>query len=147
MVSMFARKIIIKKKKKRRRELADKNLHPRRKFRKLFCLQSHQSGSLPAHSTSGYQQSNYPSGTTALSAGFQLNFLAEALSTISRHDDYKCVARILCEMASGKLPGRSLGKRGSGFLEFLGRTVFTEYVFLATSVDRVSNFLLPLEEK
>ncbi|XP_061927116.1 uncharacterized protein LOC108000104 isoform X2 [Apis cerana] len=89
---------------------------------------SHQSGSLPAHSTSGYQQSNYPSGTTALSAGFQLNFLAEALSTISRHDDYKCVARILCEMASGKLPGRSLGKRGSGFLEFLGRTVFTDWL-------------------
>ncbi|XP_043801309.1 uncharacterized protein LOC122719495 [Apis laboriosa] len=86
---------------------------------------SHQSGPLPTHSTSGYQQLNYPS---ALSAGFQLNFLAEALSTISRHDDYKCVARILCEMASGKLPGRSLGKRGSGFLEFLGRIFFTDWL-------------------
>lgn len=94
---------------------------------KLFCLQSHQSGSLPAYSTSGNQQLNYPSGTAALSAGFQLNFLAQALSTISRHDDYKCVARILCEMASGKLPGRSLGEQGS--FEFLGRNVFTEYVF------------------
>lgn len=30
-------------------------------------------------------------------------------------------------MASGKLPGRSLGEQGS--FEFLGRNVFTEYVF------------------
>lgn len=124
----MTRKTIIKKKKRGSIKIS---IHAEN-CEKLFCLQSHhQGGSLPAHSTSGYQQSNYPSGTTALSAGFQLNFLVEALSTISRHDDYKCVARILCEMASGKLPGRSLGKRGSGLLEFLGRTVFTEYVFLA----------------
>lgn len=125
---MLTRKTVIKKKKRGSIKIS---IHAEN-CEKLFCLQSHhQGGSLPAHSTSGYQQSNYPSGTTALSAGFQLNFLVEALSTISRHDDYKCVARILCEMASGKLPGRSLGKRGSGLLEFLGRTVFTEYVFLA----------------
>ncbi|CAL7936561.1 unnamed protein product [Xylocopa violacea] len=77
--------------------------------------------------TSVYQQSNYPSGTVALSPGFQLNLL-DALSTISRHDDHKCVPRILCEMASGRLPGRSLGKRGSGFFEFLGRNVFTDWL-------------------
>ncbi|XP_017765202.1 PREDICTED: uncharacterized protein LOC108554433 [Eufriesea mexicana] len=88
---------------------------------------SPQTGSLPAYSTSDYQQSNYPSGTVALSPGFQLNLL-DALSTISRHDDYKCVPRILCEMASGKLPGRSLGKQGSGFFEFLGRNVFTDWL-------------------
>lgn len=132
---MLTRKTVIKKKKRGSIKIS---IHAKN-CEKLFCLQSHhQGGSLPAHSTSGYQQSNYPSGTTALSAGFQLNFLVEALSTISRHDDYKCVARILCEMASGKLPGRSLGKRGSGLLEFLGRTVFTEYVFLARIfIDRI----------
>lgn len=76
---------------------------------------------------SDYQQSNYPSETVGLSPGFQLNLL-DTLSTISSHDDYKCVPRILCEMASGKLPGRSLGKQGSSFFELLGRNVFTEYV-------------------
>ncbi|XP_076760921.1 uncharacterized protein LOC143429275 [Xylocopa sonorina] len=77
--------------------------------------------------TSVYQQSNRPSGTAGLSPGFQLNLL-DALSAISRHDDHKCVPRILCEMASGRLPGRSLGKRGSGFFEFLGRNVFTDWL-------------------
>ncbi|KOX73765.1 hypothetical protein WN51_13843 [Melipona quadrifasciata] len=87
----------------------------------------HQGSSLPAYSTSDYQQSNYPSGTAGPPPGFQLNLL-DALSTISSHDDYKCVPRILCEMASGKLPGRSLGKQGSGFFEFLGRNVFTDWL-------------------
>ncbi|KOC61296.1 hypothetical protein WH47_06120 [Habropoda laboriosa] len=88
---------------------------------------SHPSGGLPADTTSGYQQSNYPAGTVGLSPGFQLN-LFDAVSTISRHDDYKCVPRILCEMASGKLPGRSLSKHGSGFFDFLGRNVFTDWL-------------------
>lgn len=102
------------------------------KIPQLFCLQPHQSSSHPAYSTSDYQQSNYPSGTAGPSPGFQLNLL-DALSTISSHDDYKCVPRILCEMASGKLPGRSLGKQGSGFFEFLGRNIFTEYVAAESS--------------
>ncbi|XP_026671392.1 uncharacterized protein LOC108627428 [Ceratina calcarata] len=85
---------------------------------------SHQSHPV----TSGYEQSNHPAGVVApLSPGFQLNLL-DALYTISRHDDYKCVARILCEMASGKLPGRSFAKKGSGFFEFLGRNVFTDWL-------------------
>ncbi|XP_034170832.2 uncharacterized protein LOC117600023 [Osmia lignaria lignaria] len=81
----------------------------------------HQGNPFPVYPTSGQHQPNYP----AVSGGtFQLN-LFDALSSISRHDDYKCIPRILCEMASGKLPGRSLGKQWSGFFEFLGRNSFT----------------------
>ncbi|CAK9826169.1 hypothetical protein ANTRET_LOCUS4058 [Anthophora retusa] len=93
----------------------------------------HQNGGLPADPTSGYQQSNYQTGAVGPSPGFQLNLL-DAVSTISRHDDYKCVPRILCEMASGKLPGRSLSKQGFGFFEFLGRNVFTDWL---TKIDVV----------
>ncbi|XP_050479715.1 uncharacterized protein LOC126868398 [Bombus huntii] len=96
-------------------------------FNNLFYLQSHQSSSLPVYPISDYQQSNYPSETVGLSPGFQLNLL-DTLSTISSHDDYKCVPRILCEVASGKLPGRSLGKQSSGFFELLGRNVFTDWL-------------------
>nr|XP_012135249.1 PREDICTED: uncharacterized protein LOC100880222 [Megachile rotundata] len=83
----------------------------------------HQNNPLPVYPTSGQYPSNHPSvsgGTFGISPGFKLN-LFEALSTISRHDDYKCVPRILCEMASGKLPGRSIGKQLSGFFDFFGR--------------------------
>ncbi|XP_043253336.1 uncharacterized protein LOC122397906 [Colletes gigas] len=90
----------------------------------------HQSASLPADTTSGYYQSNYPAisgGTFDSSPGFQLN-LFDALSSISRHDDYKCVPRILCEMASGKLPGRSLAKQTSSLFEFFGKNALTEWL-------------------
>ncbi|XP_076620366.1 uncharacterized protein LOC143341364 [Colletes latitarsis] len=90
----------------------------------------HQSASLPADTTSGYYQSNYPTisgGTFDSSPGFQLN-LFDALSSISRHDDYKCVPRILCEMASGKLPGRSLAQQTSSLFEFFGKNALTEWL-------------------
>ncbi|XP_031834827.1 uncharacterized protein LOC116427974 [Nomia melanderi] len=96
----------------------------------------HQTTSFPADTASGYYQSNYPTvsgGTFDLPAGFRLN-LFDALSTISRRDDYKCVPRILCEMASGKLPGRSLGKQTSNFFDF-GRNAFMEWL---TKVDVTS---------
>ncbi|XP_076175969.1 uncharacterized protein LOC143151074 isoform X2 [Ptiloglossa arizonensis] len=92
--------------------------------------QSPHRTSLPADTTSGYYQSNYPTisgGTFDHSPGFQLN-LFDALSSISRHDDYKCVPRILCEMASGKLPGRSLGKQTSSLLEYFGKNALTEWL-------------------
>ncbi|XP_076676651.1 uncharacterized protein LOC143373352 [Andrena cerasifolii] len=90
----------------------------------------HQSSPFPTHATSSHYQSTYPAisaGTADLSPGFQLN-LFQALSSISRHDDYKCIPRILCEMASGKLPGRSLGKQASSFFEFLGKNTLTEWL-------------------
>ncbi|XP_076303915.1 uncharacterized protein LOC143222002 [Lasioglossum baleicum] len=90
----------------------------------------HQTTSFPADTASGYYQSNYPAvsgGMFDLPAGFRLNLL-NALSTISSHDDYKCVPRILCEMASGKLPGRSLGKQTSNFFDFFGKNAFMEWL-------------------
>ncbi|XP_033321518.2 uncharacterized protein LOC117217787 [Megalopta genalis] len=91
--------------------------------------------SFPPDTTSGYYQSNYPaipSGMFDLPAGFRLDLL-DALSTISSHDHYKCVARILCEMASGKLPGRSLSKQtSSNFFDFLGKNAFMEWL---TNID------------
>ncbi|XP_053973285.1 uncharacterized protein LOC128873615, partial [Hylaeus volcanicus] len=102
-------------------------------FANLFNEDSsllHQTSTYPADTTSSHYQSNYPitsGGTFNLSPGFQLN-LFDALSSISRHDDYKCVPRILCEMASGKLPGRSLAKQTPGLFEFLGKNALTEWL-------------------
>ncbi|XP_078049299.1 uncharacterized protein LOC144476359 [Augochlora pura] len=90
----------------------------------------HQTASFPADTTSGYYQSNYPAisgGMFDLPAGFRLNLL-DALSTISSHDDYKCVPRILCEMASGKLPGRSLSKQTSNFFDIFGKNALMEWL-------------------
>ncbi|KZC07647.1 hypothetical protein WN55_08419 [Dufourea novaeangliae] len=94
----------------------------------------HQTTSYPADTASSYYQSNYPTtsgGTFDLPGGFRLNLL-DALSSISRHDDYKCVPRILCEMASGKLPGRSLGKQTSNLFDYFGQNTLMEWL---TKVD------------
>ncbi|XP_076640723.1 uncharacterized protein LOC143352280 [Halictus rubicundus] len=89
-----------------------------------------QTASFPADTASNYYQSNYPAisgGMFDLPAGFRLNLL-NALSTISSHDDYKCVPRILCEMASGKLPGRSLGRETTNFFDIFGKNAFMEWL-------------------
>jgi len=58
--------------------------------------------------------------------------LFNALSSISRNDDLKCVSRILCEVASGKPPGEykqvSTGNNQQ-YLEEFGKNVFTQSVF------------------
>ncbi|XP_071643215.1 uncharacterized protein [Temnothorax longispinosus] len=60
--------------------------------------------------------------------GFGVN-LFNALSSISRHDDLKCVPRILCEVASGKPPGEykraSTGNKEQYLGEF-GRNAFNQ---------------------
>lgn len=38
-------------------------------------------------------------------------------------------------MASGKLPGRSLGKQASSFFEFLGKNTLTEYAEIHFSIE------------
>lgn len=64
--------------------------------------------------------------------GFRVN-LFDALSSISRHDNLKCVPRILCEIASGNPPGEY--KRASAWdkekfvgLQDLGRNVLVRCV-------------------
>jgi len=58
--------------------------------------------------------------------------LFNALSSISRNDDLKCVSRILCEMASEKPPGKYKQvstRNNQQYLEGFGKNVFTQSVF------------------
>ena len=41
-----------------------------------------------------------------------------AMSSIAHYDDYKCVSRILCEVATGTMPGNYLGRQISEFQQF-----------------------------
>lgn len=52
--------------------------------------------------------------------------LLDALSSISRHDDLKCVSRILCEAASGRLRGEY--GRASTFLDNFVGSALNRYV-------------------
>ncbi|KAL2713722.1 uncharacterized protein V1478_016279 [Vespula squamosa] len=76
--------------------------------------------------TSQYQSSQYQtavSGLSGSSGGLNIN-LFEALYSISRYDDLKCVPRILCEMASGVTPGESIyGRDTNLFRDLFGNNV------------------------
>ncbi|KAF7390863.1 hypothetical protein HZH66_009343 [Vespula vulgaris] len=76
--------------------------------------------------TNQYQSSQYQTtvgGLSGSSGGLNIN-LFEALYSISRYDDLKCVPRILCEMASGVTPGESLyGRDTNLFRDLFGNNV------------------------
>lgn len=58
--------------------------------------------------------------------------LYDALSSISRYDDSKCVPRILCEVASGRRPGGEYENErasSSSYLGDLGRNALAQCVF------------------
>ena len=55
-----------------------------------------------------------------------------AMSSISRYDDLKCVPRILCEVASGNPPGeykQVSTENNEQYLGESGRNIFTQFVF------------------
>ncbi|XP_014474526.1 PREDICTED: uncharacterized protein LOC106744356 [Dinoponera quadriceps] len=57
--------------------------------------------------------------------------LYDALSSISRYDDSKCVSRILCEMASGRPPGeykQASSSSSSSYLGDLGRNALSQWL-------------------
>ncbi|XP_029662261.1 uncharacterized protein LOC115234961 [Formica exsecta] len=87
----------------------------------------------PLDPTTSNYQLNYPSVPNESFnqfGGLGIN-LFNALSSISRYDDLKCVSRILCEVASGKPPGRykqaSTGNDKHYLGEF-GRNVFSHWL-------------------
>ncbi|EFN84548.1 hypothetical protein EAI_07373 [Harpegnathos saltator] len=51
--------------------------------------------------------------------------LYDALSSISRYDDFKCVPRMLCEVASGRPPGE-YKRASSSYLSDLGRNALAQ---------------------
>ncbi|KYN15368.1 PREDICTED: uncharacterized protein LOC108764979 [Trachymyrmex cornetzi] len=54
-----------------------------------------------------------------------------AMSSISRYDDLKCVPRILCEVASGNSPGeykQALTENNEQYLGESGRNIFTQWL-------------------
>ncbi|KAL6444537.1 hypothetical protein ACFW04_001986 [Cataglyphis niger] len=88
----------------------------------------------PLDSTTSNYQLNYPSvPNESLNqfGGLGIN-LFNALSSISRYDDLKCVSRILCEVASGKPPGRykqaSMENDKQHYLGEFGRNVFAQWL-------------------
>ncbi|XP_025075587.1 uncharacterized protein LOC105432973 isoform X2 [Pogonomyrmex barbatus] len=69
--------------------------------------------------------------------------LFNALSSISRYDDLKCVSRILCEMASGKPPGeykRAPTGNNEEYLKGFGRNAFTQLLAGLTETSPILNF-------
>ncbi|KAK2582327.1 hypothetical protein KPH14_004664 [Odynerus spinipes] len=101
---------------------------------------TYQIPEFPDTSSSQYQPSQYQQtdiGQFGSSVGLNIN-LFDALYSISRYDDLKCVPRILCEVASGVTPGESIGySRGSnGFGDF-GKNMLlgllTNFNFVETS--------------
>ncbi|KAL6265322.1 hypothetical protein P5V15_002115 [Pogonomyrmex californicus] len=69
--------------------------------------------------------------------------LFNALSSISRYDDLKCVSRILCEMASGKPPGeykRAPTGNNERYLKGFGRNAFTQLLAGLTETSPILNF-------
>ncbi|XP_032673618.1 uncharacterized protein LOC116845252 [Odontomachus brunneus] len=85
----------------------------------------------------GQYQLNRPFTPGDLSGGLGTN-LYDALSSISRYDDSKCVPRILCEMASGRPPG----EQASSYLGDLGRNAFAQWLVRldVTEMSPVLNF-------
>ncbi|EGI57280.1 hypothetical protein G5I_14750 [Acromyrmex echinatior] len=52
-----------------------------------------------------------------------------AMSSISRYDDLKCVSRILCEVASGNPPGEyKQAENNEQYLEESGRNIFAQWL-------------------
>lgn len=100
--------------------------------------------------TSNYQL-DYPSESVNQFGGLGINIF-NALSSISRYDDLKCVPRILCEVASGKPPGRykqaSMGNDKQRYLEEFGRDTFAQCVYFRehNACDRES-LILPNETR
>ncbi|XP_028049429.2 uncharacterized protein LOC105830232 isoform X2 [Monomorium pharaonis] len=88
---------------------------------------------------------NYPlnmlNGLSSQFGGLGANIFS-ALSSISRHDDLKCVPRILCEVASGK-PPRQYERASAGidkqYLEF-GRNTFTQWLAGLAETSPILNF-------
>jgi hypothetical protein len=92
-----------------------------------LILQIHQNR--PLDSTVINYQLNYLDAPVDQFGGLGVN-LFDALSSISRHDDLRCVPRILCEVASGNPPGdgRSTGDERFGGLGDFGRNAFIQCV-------------------
>ncbi|XP_011690428.1 PREDICTED: uncharacterized protein LOC105451579 [Wasmannia auropunctata] len=85
---------------------------------------------LPLGSTTGNFQLNTLNNPLNQFGGLGAN-LFNALSSISRHDDLKCVPRILCEVASGKPPGeykRASTGDNEQYLGEFGRNAFTQWL-------------------
>ncbi|XP_015609762.1 uncharacterized protein LOC107274774 [Cephus cinctus] len=80
-----------------------------------------QSDLQPDYYPSGIGYQGIPAGGLGALGGTGINLL-EALSSIAQYDDYKCVPRILCEMAAGGSPGNGIYKQaGSSTFEDLGK--------------------------
>ncbi|KYM96427.1 hypothetical protein ALC62_12933 [Cyphomyrmex costatus] len=66
-----------------------------------------------------------------------------ALSSISRYDDLKCVPRILCEIASGNPPGeykQASTNNNQPYLGEFGRNAFTQWFAGLTQASPILNF-------
>ncbi|KAG7206939.1 hypothetical protein KM043_000831 [Ampulex compressa] len=90
-------------------------------------LSPYQASATASETTFSYRRSIYPGETSVSPSGIGANLL-DAIFSISRHDDYKCVPRILCEAASGKIPGRDFSGRLSSFLGNMGVNTFGEWL-------------------
>ncbi|XP_025270620.1 uncharacterized protein LOC112639777 [Camponotus floridanus] len=97
----------------------------------------------PLNPTTSNYQLNYPSESVNQFGGLGIN-LFNALSSISRYDDLKCVPRILCEVASGKPPGRykqaSMGNDKQHYLEEFGRSTFAQWLAGSAEASPMLNF-------
>ncbi|XP_039302420.1 uncharacterized protein LOC105193168 [Solenopsis invicta] len=96
----------------------------------------------PLDSIIGNYQLNTPNNPLNQFGGFGTNIF-NALSSISRNDDLKCVPRILCEVASGKPPGeykRASTKNNEQYLGEFGRNIFTQWLAGLTETSPIFNF-------
>ncbi|CAL1674910.1 unnamed protein product [Lasius platythorax] len=100
----------------------------------------------PLNPTTSNYQLDYPSvPNESLNqfGGLGIN-LFNALSSISRYDDLKCVQRILCEVASGKPPGRykqaSTGNDEQHYLGEFGRNVFAQWLAGSAEASPILSF-------
>ncbi|KAH0955482.1 hypothetical protein HN011_009753 [Eciton burchellii] len=97
----------------------------------------------PLDSTVINYQLNYLDAPVDQFGGLGVN-LFDALSSISRHDDLRCVPRILCEVASGNPPGdgQSTGDERFGGLGDFGRNAFIQWLagFDVTGTSPVLSF-------
>ncbi|KAL0120771.1 hypothetical protein PUN28_008453 [Cardiocondyla obscurior] len=98
-------------------------------FLNLFNNAQVLSEFLPLNSITGNHQLDTPNDRPNQFGGVGTN-LFNALSSISRHDDLKCVPRILCEMASGKPLGEyklASTMNNEEYLAESGRNIFTQW--------------------
>ena len=82
----------------------------------LLQLSSLLSGALPLPNLS-----NLFNFGSSMRPGFSL---FDALSSISRYDDLKCVPRLLCEVASGSMPGSLAYRQSPSYQNFGQNALF-----------------------